>query len=111
MTIYALDALPPAGTRDDAFLKRLSAGLLEAAEPDAEPRILATAARSEKAEGAAWQAVRSELRLPATTRYAMIHLRAHLHGSHRTETPKPVEFAGLFVDDIRATLTRRSPLP
>jgi hypothetical protein len=113
VTIYALDALPPAGTRDDAFLKRLGAGLVETGEPDAGPRILATAARSEKAEttGEAWQTVRSELRLPAQARYCLIHLRAHLNGSYRPETPKPVEFAGLFVDDVRVTLTHRPPLP
>lgn len=112
MTIYALDELPPKGTRDDAFLKRLSTGALEAAEPDAEPRILATAARSEKAETTGqWQIVRSELRLPAETRYCLVHLRAHLNGSYRPEIAKPVEFAGLFVDDIHIALTHRAAQP
>ena len=112
MTIYALDALPPDGTRDDAFLKRMAAGLQEAAEPDAEPHILATATRSEKAETTGhWQTVRSELRLPAETRYCLIHLRAHLNGSHRPEIAKPVEFAGLFLDDIHLTLTQRATRP
>lgn len=112
MTIYALDELPPAGMRDDVFLKRLGVGGQEATEPDAEPRILATAARSEKTgTTGAWQTVRSELRLPAETRYCLIHLRAHLNGSHRPEIAKPVEFAGLFVDDIHATLTHRAARP
>jgi hypothetical protein len=108
VTIYALDELPPAGERDDAFLRRATS--IESGESsDAGPHILATAARSETGES--WQTVRSELRLPAATRYAMIHLRAHLNGSHRAEVPKPVAFAGLFVDDIRMTLTHRRPLP
>ena len=112
MTIYALDELPPAGTRDDVFLKRLGIGGQEASEPDAEPRILATAARSEKTgTTGAWQTVRSELRLPAETRYCLVHLRAHLNGSHRAEIAKPVEFAGLFVDDIHITLTHRAARP
>lgn len=112
MTIYALDELPPAGTRDDVFLKRLGAGALEASEPDAEPRILATAARSEKAGTAGnWQLVRSELRMPPETRYCLIHLRAHLNGSHRPEVAKPVQFAGLFVDDIHITLNHRAGQP
>lgn len=112
VTAYALEELPPAGERDETFLRRATLG--ESVESsDAAPRILATAARTETGEatGETWQTVRSELRLPATTRYAMIHLRAHLNGSHRAEIPKPVAFAGLFVDDIRMTLTHRRPLP
>lgn len=113
MTIYALDALPPEGMRDDAFLRRLGAGLMELSEPDAEPRILATAARSEKSEatGKVWKTVRSQLGLPAETRYCLIHLRAHIHGSHKPDYPKPVEFSGLFLDDIRLTVSHRSAQP
>jgi len=55
--------------------------------------------------------VRSELRLPAETHYCLIHLRAHLNGSHRPEIAKPVEFAGLFLDDIHLTLTQRTARP
>jgi len=114
VTIYALDALPLEGERDDAFLKLARSALVEGAEvSEAGPRILATGARTETADatGETWQSVRSELRLPAGTRYCLIHLRAHLTGAHRPEIPKPVEFAGLFVDDIRVALTHRAALP
>ena len=113
MTIYALDALPPEGMRDDLFLKRASAGMAESDEPDIEPRILASASRSEKSpsDGKTWCPVRSELRLPADARYCLIHLRMHLRGAHRPEVPKPVEFDGLFLDDVRVTLTHLPALP
>lgn len=114
VTIYALDELPPEGTRDDTFISRFNASLLESsADSDSEPRILATTARREnfEATGKTWQPLRAELRLPSEARYCLIHLRAHLNGSHRPEIPKPVEFAGLFVDDIRLSLTHRTPLP
>ncbi len=113
ITIYALDELPVAGMRDDALRKHLIVDLQEPVEPDAKPRILATAARSEKSEilGAVWQPVHSELRLPAETRYCLIHLSAHLNGSHRPEFVKPIQFAGLFLDDVHISLTRRAALP
>lgn len=113
VTIYALDSLPPAGMRDDAFLRWAHAGLSETAEADGEPRILASATRSAAApaDGATWCAVRSELRLPEEARYALLHLRAHLRGSDRAETPKPVEFSGLFLDDIHLSLTLRAARP
>lgn len=113
ITVHALDALPPEGTRDDTLLRRMGAELLESAELDAGPRILATAARSERmgVTSGKWQVVRAELQLPAGARYGLVHLRAHLHGSHRPEVPKPVEFAGLFVDDVRILLTHRRSVP
>lgn len=112
VTIYALDALPPAGMRDDAFLKRASAGLTETSDSETEPRILASATHSQLGpnDGQTWSTVRSELRLPAEARYCVIHLRAHLRGSDKPQTPKPVEFAGLFLDDVQLTLTRQAPL-
>ncbi|TLD70855.1 hypothetical protein FEM03_11150 [Phragmitibacter flavus] len=112
VTVYAIDALPPPGERDDAFLSR--AALSENPETsESALRILATSARTETTDASPnhWQNVASELRLPASTRYLMIHLRAHLHGSHRPEIPKPVEFKGLFLDNIRTTLTQRPALP
>lgn len=113
VTIYALESLPPVGTRDHSILRRPGAGLADASELEGEPRILASAARSEKApaDGRTWRSVRSELRLPAETRYALLHLRAHLRGSERAEIPKPVKFAGLFLDDIRLTLIQRAARP
>ncbi|RBP43633.1 hypothetical protein DES53_10531 [Roseimicrobium gellanilyticum] len=113
MTIYALDSLPPESMRDDVFLKRASAGLTETSEPEFEPRILASATRSEKApsDGRTWTSARSEMRLPADSRYCLIHLRMHLRGSHRAEVAKPVVFEGLFLDDIRVSLTQNAARP
>lgn len=106
--LHALDSLPADGTRDDVFLRR--AGEVETREPDAGPNILATSARNAlvPADGHGWHALRSELSLPSDARYCLIHLHAHLRGSWSPETPKPVEFAGVFLDDIRLTLTRQA---
>jgi len=111
ISILALDGLPPGGMHDDTLLRRLNANFVESAEPEDEPRILATAARSQKTPlstgEARWTSVRSELSLPPDARYALIHLRAHLAHSYRKEVTKPVEFTGLFLDDIRITLAHR----
>jgi hypothetical protein len=114
VTVYALDALPEPGERHDFFLKRRD-GLLVAGEgiPNSGPTILATAARHEAlaSTGSSWQVARSELRVPPGTRYFMIHLHESLADPRGQQAPQPVEFAGLFVDDVRVTLTHRRALP
>ncbi len=56
---------------------------------------------------ATWQRVTTELRLPADAEYLAVRL--HINQSFETED-RPV-FTGSFVDNVRISLTRRSPLP
>lgn len=114
VTVYALDALPESGEHHDLFLKRrdgMAIGDDEA--PATGPTILATTARQEPlmTSGDAWQAARSELRLPPGTRYVLIHLHQSLLQPKNLRAAEPVEFEGLYVDDVRVTLAHRPPLP
>jgi hypothetical protein len=113
VTVYALDALPEPGERHELFLRPRD-GIPEAEESQKTgATILATATRQEvfASTGDAWQTVRNELRVPPGTRFFMVHLHEWLFDSRGPREPLPVEFSGLFVDDIRATLTHRPPLP
>lgn len=110
VTVYALDALPEAGERHDFFLKRRDGVLIDGVgASNAGPTILATAARHENLATDSWQVTRSELRVPPGTRYFMIHLHESLMDPQGRQSPQPVEFAGLFVDDIRVMLTHQRP--
>ncbi len=114
LTVYALDALPADGERHDLFLKA-QAGVLagEAGPPDTGANIMATSSRHEvlPAAGGSWLLGRNELRIPPGARYFMIHLHESLADLWKNKDAQPVEFEGLFVDDIRVTLTHRPPLP
>lgn len=114
VTVYALDDLPEPGDSHDLFLKRQQ-GLATAADdpPGAGSTILATTARQEAltTTGDSWQAARSELCLPPGTRYVLIHLHQSLRQPKNLRAVDPVEFDGLYVDDVRVTLAHRPPLP
>jgi len=114
ISLYALDALPEPGERHEFLLKPRD-GLPAAGDgtQNAGATILATSTRREisKLADNSWQVVRSELRMPPGARFLMVHLHAWLVGPQGERTPQPVEFAGLFVDDVRVTLTHRPPLP
>jgi hypothetical protein len=113
VTVYALDALPSAGERHDLFLKARDGLLAEGGAQNAGANILATASRHEvlTTVGGVWQIARNELRVPPGARFFMIHLHESLADLWKQKDLQPVEFAGLFVDDIRVTLTHRPPLP
>jgi len=114
VTIHALDALPSPEERQQFFVKATS-GIPEADtdDPNSSATILATTTRHEAFESAGdeWQTVRSELRVPPGSRYFMIHLHEWLLDSKGPHQPQPVNFAGLFVDEVRVTLAHRPPLP
>lgn len=113
VTIHALDELPGPDERHEFFLKpRDGRSPVEAGEIRPASTILATATRQEAyaSSGGFWQSVRTELRLPPGTRYLMIHLHEWLLDSRGPREPQPVEFSGLFVDDVRVTLAHRPPL-
>jgi hypothetical protein len=56
---------------------------------------------------ATWQRVEEELRVPAETDFLLIHLVV----INATRGGKRITFDGHYIDDVRVTLTRRSPLP
>ena len=56
---------------------------------------------------ATWQQMKSELRLPQNTDFILIHIGV-ARGPKSQMNPT---FAGHFLDDVRVTLVRRSPLP
>lgn len=113
VTVHALDALPAKGERHDLFLKALEASAAGADISGAGANILATSSRHEvlPAAGGSWLVARNELRVPAGTRYFMIHLHESLADLWKNKDAQPVQFEGLFLDDIRVTLTHRPPLP
>ncbi|MFN0078915.1 MAG: hypothetical protein ACKVY0_20840 [Prosthecobacter sp.] len=112
ITIHALDALP---TPDERLELMEMGELAQAAAAGGTLRsgmsILATAVRNARLETTrdSWEVVRSELRLPPGTRFLLVHLS--LLDPHGPQAPQPREFAGLFVDDVRVSLTHRPPLP
>lgn len=110
VTVYALDALPPEGEHHEVFIKRRDNLGLDLEEG---PSILASTTRQDTipVNHMSWQTARGELRLPPGTRYLMIHLHQSLAQPFPAKAEPPVEFTGLFVDDVRVTLVRRPPLP
>jgi hypothetical protein len=54
-----------------------------------------------------WQRLATELRLPANTDYIVVRL----HISQSFESNGAPVFTGSYADDVRVTLTRRTPLP
>lgn len=114
VTIHALDTLPDPDERQEFFSRaREGISMPLADDQKAGATILATATRHEVLESAddSWQTVRSELRVPPGSRYFVVHLHEWLMDSRGPREPQPVEFDGLFVDDVRVTLTHRPPLP
>lgn len=114
VTIHALDALPTPEERHDLFLNPrdgVAVGDEDGRQPGA--NILATATRHgvfDSASGS-WHLSRTELLVPPGTRYLMVHLHEWLLDSRGPREPQPVEFAGLYVDDVRVTLIHRPALP
>jgi hypothetical protein len=58
-------------------------------------------------ELASWQRLTTEMRLPANTDYIVVRL----HISQSFDSNGAPVFTGSYADDVRVTLTRRSPLP
>lgn len=58
-------------------------------------------------ELASWQRLTTEMRLPANTDYIVVRL----HISQSFDSNGAPVFKGSYADDVRVTLTRRSPLP
>lgn len=58
-------------------------------------------------ELASWQRLTTEMRLPANTDYIVVRL----HISQFFDSNGAPVFTGSYADDVRVTLTRRSPLP
>lgn len=56
---------------------------------------------------ASWQRLATEMRLPTNTDYIVVRL----HISQSFESHDSRVFTGSYADDVRVTLTRRSPLP
>lgn len=54
-----------------------------------------------------WQRLSTEMRLPANTEFLVVRL----HINQLFESDGSSVFTGSYVDDVRVTLTRRSPLP
>jgi hypothetical protein len=54
-----------------------------------------------------WQPVSAELRLPPHTDFLLLHLAV----AHSTASQRRVTFDGHYLDDVRLTLGRRTPLP
>ncbi len=113
VTVYALDALPEPGERHQFYLKPKDGLPADGDDQKTGATILATATRAEVFSTASdtWQAARTELRVPPDTRFFMVHLHEWLIDSRGPREPQPVKFEGLFVDDVRATLTHQPPLP
>lgn len=58
-------------------------------------------------EPASWQRLTTEMRLPANTDYIVVRL----HISQSFDSNGAPVFTGSYADDVRVTLTRRTPLP
>ena len=56
---------------------------------------------------ASWQRLTTEMRLPANTEFLVVRL----HISQNFESDGSSVFTGSYADDVRVTLTQRSPLP
>ena len=54
-----------------------------------------------------WQKLDEELRLPAETEFLLVHIAVIPTG----KSPRRITFDGQYVDDVRITLVRRSPVP
>lgn len=114
ITIHALNMLPTAEQRQEFFLKPSAGGGPgdgEGAQPSA--NILATTSRQSVYQSTkeSWHTGRAELLVPPGTRYLMLHLHEWRLDAKDYKKPQPIEFSGLFLDDIRVTLTHRPPLP
>jgi len=114
ISVYALNALPVPGERHE-FLEKPRDGQAAADDgvENSGATILATATRRVMFDPTdrSWQIARSELLVPPGTRFLLVHLHGWVIPPRGQGVPQPVEFAGLFVDDVRVTLTRRPPRP
>lgn len=110
VSVYAMDALPAPSERRE-FLEMLqnTKTVLGGGSLDSGMAILATAVQSvRQVPTKNWQTVRNELHLPSGARYLLLHLS--LLDPRGAQAPQPREFAGLFIDDVRVTLTHRASL-
>lgn len=114
ITIHALNALPTPDQRQEFFLKPRAEAASndgESAQPSA--NILASTSRQlvYQSTTESWHTGRAELLVPPGTRYLMLHLHEWRLDAKDYKKPQPIEFSGLFLDDVRVTLTHRPPLP
>ncbi|WP_009959722.1 hypothetical protein [Verrucomicrobium spinosum] len=114
ITIHALNTLPTADQRHEFFLKpRSEAAPSEGDGPQPSANILASTSRQSvyQSTNEGWHTGRAELLVPTGTRYLMLHLHEWRLDAKDYKKPQPIEFGGLFLDDVRVTLTHRPPLP
>ncbi|WP_038165207.1 hypothetical protein [Verrucomicrobium sp. BvORR106] len=114
ITIHALNTLPTAEQRYEFFLKPRSVVVSsegDGTQPSA--NILASTSRQSVYQSTteSWHTGRAELLVPPGTRYLMLHLHEWRLDAKDFKKPQPIEFSGLFLDDVRVTLTHRPPLP